>query len=213
MSKKTRRLKKKDEVEFAALDELYLTLAKRIDKVPVGKGKSTAITWAIIAVVLITLASVLFHFKWVGTWLPALIGTPAGVILYMIGWGVVRRTSVGEWEVFQMRENYSFKNRLKKVAFWFALYALIFVPLGQYVPYGLGGALLIILVLSAVAVARRTPQEMLWAKQGVPDPRDLEDAEDNDDYAEAEEVVQEPSAEADKIYYDEQRGGFGGKLK
>jgi hypothetical protein len=211
MAKKTRRLKTKDEAEFNALDELFLMLSRKIDKVPVGGGKKTAITWGIVAVILIAVASVLFHFKWVGTWIPALIGAPSGVILYMIGLGVVKRTDVGEWSLFEMKESYSFKQRLKRIIVWFGLYALVFIPLGKYIPYGLGGAVLIVLVMTALAVARRTPQELLWAKQGIPDPRDLSE-DDEDDYAE-EEAVQETTEEADKIYYDEQRGGFGGKLK
>lgn len=220
MAKKPRRLKKKEEVEFVALDELFLSLSKRLDKIPVGQGKSAAIKWGIIAGLLVAASSVLFYLDsaqvlpWIGTWIPALIGAPAGVILYLIGLGLVTRTNIGKWGVFQMREDYSFKQRLKRIAVWFALYALIFIPLGRFIPYGLGGVILITLVMIALTAVRRTPQEMLWAKQGVPDPRDLADDDEKDDYVEEEESTsQEPSSEADKIYYDEQRGGFGGKLK
>jgi len=219
MANKKRRLKNKQEEDFSALDEMFLTIVKRIDKVPVGEGKRTAIKWGIIASLLIAISSVLFYLNSinmlpVGTWIPAIIGAPAGVLLYMIGFGIMKRTSVGEWGVFQMREELSYKNRLKRIGIWFAGYALIFVPFGKYIPYGIGGAFLIVLVMTALATARRTSQEILWAKQGVPDPRDLEELDEKDDYTEQAELpIQESTTEADKIYYDEQRGGFGGKLK
>jgi hypothetical protein len=220
MAKKPRRLKNKEEEEFVALDELFFTLSNKLDKVPAGQGKSAAIKWGIIAGLLIAASSVLFYLNsvgvlpWVGTWIPALIGAPAGVILYMIGLGLVQRTTIGQWSIFHMRENLSFKQRLKRVAVWFAVYALVFIPLGRFIPYGLGGAILITLIMSALTAVRRTPQEMSWAKQGVPDPRDLADADEQDDYeGEEDSSVQDVPTEADKIYYDEQRGGFGGKLK
>lgn len=214
MAKKTRPVKPKEEEEFIALDELFIALSKQVNKVPVGKGKAAIIQWGIIAFILIAASSVLFYLKVVGTWVPALIGAPAGVILFLIGLGVVKRTTVGEWSIFQMRENYSFKQRLRRIAFWFATYALVFIPFGTYIPYGLGGSILILLVMSALTTARRTPEEILMAKQGIPDPRDLAEIDDKDDYTEEEDV--EPTGspdEADTLYYDKQRGGFGGKLK
>jgi hypothetical protein len=217
MAKKKRQRKKEE--EFVALDELMLSLSKRLDKIPVGKGQATAIKWGIIAAVLIAASSVLFYLgvngtiPWMGSWIPALIGAPAGIILYVIGLGIIQRTKAGEWEIFHMRENYSFKQRLKRIAVWFGVYALIFIPSGKYIPYGLGGAILIVLVMTAITTGRRTPAEILLAKKGLPDPRDLEALDDLDDYAEEEELPMEDTPEADTIYYDEQRGGFGGKLK
>lgn len=220
MAKKKRRLKNKEEEEFVALDELFLALSRRLDKVPVGRGKSSAIRWGSVAVLLIAVSSVLFYLgangtlPWVGSWIPAIIGSPAGLILYVIGLGVVKRTDAGQWDVFQMREDYSFKQRLKRITLWFAIYAIIFIPFGKYIPYGLGGAMLITLVMIALTAGRRTAEEMLLAKQGLPDPRDLEDIDDLDDYANEEEPLSsDVSEEADTVYYDEQRGGFGGKLK
>lgn len=220
MAKKKRRLKSKEEEDFVALDELFLALSRRLDKIPAGKGKSSAIKWGSLAVLLIAISSVLFYLgangilPWVGPWIPAIIGSPAGVILYVIGLGVVKRTDIGRWDVFQMREDYSFKQRLKRIVLWFAAYALVFIPLGKYIPYGLGGAMLITLVMVAVTVGRRTPEEMALAKQGLPDPRDLADVDDLDDYADEDDSpAHEVTQEADTVYYDEQRGGFGGKLK
>lgn len=209
MAKKTRRSKKEEE-EFVALDELFAALSRKIDAIPVGKGKNAAITWGVISLLLIAVSSVLFHFNWVGTWVPALIGAPAGVLLYMIGLGVVKRTQLGEMDMFQMRDAHSFKQRLRRIALWFAIYAITFIPLGRYIPYGLGGAILVLLVMVSLTVGRRTQEELVWAKKGTPDPRDLIDAEE-DAYEDA--ATEEDTVEADKIYYDEQRGGFGGKLK
>lgn len=217
MAKKKRRLKTKEEEEFLVLDELFTTLSNRIDKIPVGKGKKAVITWSIVAVILMAASSVLFHFNWVGTWIPAIIGAPAGLILYLMGLGLVKRTQMGEWSLFNLRETRSFKNRLKLIAIWFAVYVVVFIAVSQFisVPYGVGGAVLITLFMTSLAVARRTSYELELAKQGLPDPRDLQDLEDQDDYAEEveETIIEKDQPDADKIYYDEQRGGFGGKLK
>lgn len=214
MAKNTRSVKAKEEEEFVALDELFLALSKRIEKVPVGKGQAVGIRWGIIAFLLIVASSVLFYLNIAGTWVPALVGAPAGVILYIIGLGVVKRTTVGEWSIFRMRENYSFKQRVRRIVFWFAAYALLFIPFGSFIPYGLGGSILISLVMAALATGRRTPEEIELAKKGIPDPRDLAEVEDKDDYVDEEDSEQPaPPAEADTLYYDKQRGGFGGKLK
>lgn len=215
MMKKARRLKKeadKEQEEFNVLDELFLSLSKRLDKVPVGEGKKAVIKWSVIGVLLIVASSVLFHFAQLGTWIPAIVGAPAGLIFYLIGLGLVTRTTLSEWEIFHMRENYSFKQRMKRLGVGALVYALTFIPLGKYIPYGLGGTLVIVLALVALTVARKTPQELIWAKQGVPDPRDLEDEDDEDNYAEQDEGVQDTTTDADTIYYDNNRGGFGGKL-
>lgn len=215
MAKKNRRLKTKEEEEFNPLDELFSALSRRLDKVPVGKGKQTAIVWGVVAVLLIAASSVMFHFNWLGTWVPALIGAPAGLILYLIGSGLIRRTKIGEWEIFHMRKNYSFRQRMRRIVGWFVVYALVFIPLGRFIPYGVGGAILIVLFMSALETGRRTPQELAWAKEGIPDPRDLEEVDEKDEYADDADnsPVQPEEPQADTLYYDEQRGGFGGKLK
>lgn len=217
MAKNKRKLKSEQKEEFLVIDELLVALTKQIDKVPVGKGKSSAITWGIVAVILMAASSILFHFNWVGTWIPAIIGAPAGLILFMIGLGCVQRTSIKEWSIFNLREEYSSKRRLKMVVIWFAVYAIVSILVNQFilVPYGLGGAVLITLFMTSITFARRTSYELELAKQGLPDPRDLQDLDDQDDYSEDEEdkAQTKEESEADKIYYDEQRGGFGGKLK
>jgi hypothetical protein len=60
MANNKQRRKNKEEEDFVPLDELFLTLSRKIEKVPAGQGKRTAIKWGIIDAVLLVVSSVLF---------------------------------------------------------------------------------------------------------------------------------------------------------
>jgi len=169
-----------------------------------GKAKTLAYGWGAVSLALVTVSSVLYYMQVVGSWVPALIGSPAGVALFLIGYGLVARTRASEWKLFRWRERYSFRQRLKRVGGLFLVCALIFIPLGGYIPYGIGGSILIMLMLTAIATLRRTQQEMELSLQGLPDPRDLN--EETDDYAEPE------TTGTDTVIYDENDGTISGRL-
>lgn len=168
------------------------------------KVKRLAWGWGAVSAALITVSSVLYYMQIVGSWVPALIGSPAGIALFLIGYGAVIRTRIGEWKLFRWRETYSFRRRLRRVGVLFLIYAVIFIPLGGYIPYGIGGSVIILLVLTAIVTLRRTPEEVELSLQGLPDPRDFED--EPDDYAEA------PTTQPDTVIYDENDGTISGRL-
>lgn len=204
--------KQKKPAEDIPLDELFVSYRTRILNLPAGKAKSYVVGGSILSGVLIVASSLLYYFDLLGSWIPALIGSPAGVILFLLGLGVIYRTKVGTWGVWELRQNLSFKQRVRRILLVFGLYLLVFIPFGNFVPYGLGGAILITLCLSSLAFGRRTPEEMLLAQQGIPDPRDILEREPADEYAEEPDYT-EPTPEADTINYDDdRRGGVGGKL-
>lgn len=211
MANKKRAKQQVEEEPFVPLDELFTSIQEKLLGLTPQKAKTLAYTGGVISVVLITISSLMFYFNWLGSWIPALIGSPAGVILYLIGLGLVYRAKIGEWEIFRMRENYSFKQRLRRVLITLAVYAAVMITIGRFIPYGLGGAILIVTVMTAIATCRRTPEETLLLNQGLPDPRDLEEEDEKDNYA--TEVPLEGATEADTIYYDEEHGNIGGKLK
>lgn len=206
--------KQKKEAEPIPFDELFVNYRAKVDGFTSSKAKNLTILGIIVAGVLIAASSVLYSLEILNSWIPALIGAPAGVLLFLIGLGVIYRTKVGEWNIFSMRERLSFRQRVRRILIWLGVYAVVFIPLGSYIPYGVGGAILISLALTCLAVARRSPQEIEWAKNGFPDPRDIAEAEEKDEYVQPTEGALEETieSEADTVYYDEQRGGIGGKL-
>lgn len=194
--------KQKEPEQPILLDELVVSYRERVLKMDSGKVKTFTIGGISLSVVLIVLSSVLYYMNFLGSWVPALVGSPAGVILFLIGLGSVYRTRIGEWGIWNFRTKFSYAQRVRRVLIWFVVYAVVFIPFGSFIPYGLGGAILICLALTAVVAARRSPEEYNLAVQGLPDPRDVAAAEAADDYAE-EPVVADTT---------EDNGTVGGKL-
>jgi hypothetical protein len=206
-------VKKQKEAEQLPLEELYVSFRNRVTNMDHGKATTLAVVGLVLSGLLITASSVLYHYGILGSWLPALIGTPAGIILFLLGLGLVyRNPNISNWPVFQMRENLSFRQRTKRVIIWVVVYLVLFIPLGSFVPYGLGGSLIICLALTAVTTMRRTEEEFNLAQQGIPDPRDIAAAAEKDEYAEVP-LADSEDVEADNLYYDDESGSVGGKLK
>jgi len=202
--------KQKKQAETVPLNDVIEPFRQRVLGMSSQKVKTYTIAGLLVSAALITGASVLYAMDIMGSWVPATIGSPAGVILFLIALGFVYRKEEKDWSFFQMRTRLSFRQRVRRIFIWLAIYAVIFIPLGRYIPYGLGGAILILLVMTCIVFCRRTPTELALAQQGLPDPRDISEEEALDEYANAE--TEEESPDADNVYYDEQRGGVGGKL-
>jgi hypothetical protein len=202
--------KQKKQAETVPLNDVIEPFRQRVIGMSSQKVKTYTIIGLVVSAVLITGASLLYAMNILGSWVPATIGSPAGVILFLLALGFVYRNEEKEWSLFQMRERLSFRQRIRRIFIWLAIYAVIFIPFGRYIPYGLGGAILISLVMACIVFCRRTPTELALAQQGLPDPRDISEEEALDEYANA--TTEEETSEADNVYYDEQRGGVGGKL-
>jgi hypothetical protein len=202
--------KQKKQAETVPLNDVIEPFRQRVIGMSSQKVKTYTIIGLVVSAVLITGASLLYAMNILGSWVPATIGSPAGVILFLLALGFVYRNEEKEWSLFQMRERLSFRQRIRRIFIWLAIYAVIFIPFGRYIPYGLGGAILISLVMTCIVFCRRTPTELALAQQGLPDPRDISEEEALDEYANA--TTEEETSEADNVYYDEQRGGVGGKL-
>lgn len=181
--------KQKEPEQPILLDELVVSYRERVLQMESGKAKTFAYGGIALSVVLISISSALYYFHILGSWVPALIGSPAGILLFLIGLGSLYRTKIGSWGIWRFREKYSYSQRVRRILIWFAIYALIFIPFGPFIPYGVGGAVLICLTLTAVVTARRSPEEYQLAVQGLPDPRDVAAAEAADEYAEQPTVA------------------------
>jgi len=202
---------KKKPQESIPLEDIFISYRKRVNGLSSSKARTYTISGIALSVILIAVSSALFYFHIFGSWIPAFIGAPAGVILFLISLGAIYRTSIGDWGIWQMRERLSFRRRIRRVLIWLVVYLLVFIPLGGYIPYGVGGVVIISLVLTSITFVRRTPEELRLAQEGLPDPRDVAEEEEKDEYADDEGELEETD-EADTVYYDEQRGGVGGKL-
>lgn len=152
-------------------NELFERYEDYVTQLTSAQWKRNVIVGLIVSAVLITAASLPFTF--ISTWVYAIVGSPAGIILFLLGLGAVYRTSMKDWGLFQLRETRSFRNRVRIFSILGVLFLAIFIPTGHYVPYGVGGSILIILVLSAITSLRRTDIEREYVKQGIPDPRDI----------------------------------------
>jgi hypothetical protein len=87
--------KQKKEAEPIPFDELFVNYRNRVDVFTPSKAKNLTILGIIVAGVLIAASSVLYSLAILNSWIPALIGAPAGIILFLIGLGVIYRTKVG----------------------------------------------------------------------------------------------------------------------
>lgn len=167
------RKEKKAPEEPLNAEELFVRYSNYVNGLDSARWRNLVIIGLVVSAVLITAASIQLDF--ISRWVNTAVGTPGGIILFLISLGLVYRTSLKELGLFRLRETRSFLSRIKIIALWFVLFLLVFIPLGAVVPYGVGGAVLIMLVLAALTTARRTPIELEYVKQGIPDPRDLSD--------------------------------------
>jgi len=174
-------------------DELFERFRNFVNGLSSSAWKARAVGAGVISVLLIAASSFLFVFTG-NQWIATAVGSPAGFLIFLLGLGIVYRSG-SEWGITKIRENRSFRSRLKIVATLFIIFALVFIPLGNYIPYGLGGTILIVITLSALTIARRTPYELALVAQGVPDPRDLGDADDDEELVVRTEPIVDPTQE------------------
>lgn len=176
------RTTKKQSEEPISLDEMFSRFRLYATTLTSSQWKARVTIASIISVLTIAASSVLYYFD-VSQWICAFVGFPAGILLFFIGLGLIYR-NWSDAPFFQNRYNRSFRSRLKIIIFAAAIFAAILIPSGTYIPYGIGGTLLIIFILSSVTFARRTEQEVQLMKEGLPDPRDLSDDTDEDEMPE-----------------------------
>lgn len=142
--------------------------------------KSKFILGTILVVALSTVASLpLINASWY-VYVQTLIGFPAGIILFLMLLGLKENTKMGEWKMFEYKANKSALQRIRGMLIAVALIALILIFAGQYIPYGVGGTLIVAGALTIYNILRRTPEEIALAKKGITDPRDMKVDEEGD---------------------------------
>lgn len=137
------------------------------------------IAWGLVAVVLIVVASIPLPDAF--TWVSGIAGAPAGAILFLGILALIQLTNLKDLPLAKIREEKSPRQRMPiALGIIFAAFVLLLL-IAPYIPFGVGGVTIVVAALSAFNIARRTPQELDWARQGIPDPREFIIEDDNTD--------------------------------
>lgn len=134
----------------------------------------------VVATVLVVVAELLP----VGDYLKAAVGVPASVLLFLIGLGAAHKQHLDRGTP-TMKERYSHKQRLSRAGAGLVGLLIVSILSSNYIPYALGGVILLTGVFGLINLVRMTPLEQEMAREGVVDPRDRAVQQD----AEPEEVI------------------------
>ena len=167
---------KEQTVNVWSVESLTQRLYDFVDSLSDAKRKSYGIAWLVIAVVLMVVASIPLDASL--RWVSVLVGWPAGVILFCLGLSLVHTSSLKDTELFRYKERVPPKKRVPAVILGLIVVAVILITTSAFIPLGVGGTLMIFAALTAYNVIRRTKEEILLASQGLPDPRELPEEEE-----------------------------------
>lgn len=166
--------KKTDDKPFEGFSYMYDRYVRWVTTITSGKRRSLFIVGLLIIAVLTTLGSLkLVDADW-WVWVQTIVAFPAGIILFAILVGFEKTTTVGDWEISKFKEKYSHIQRIRNLAITFAIVAAALIIFGHYLPYGLGGAIMVAALLIGYNALRRTPNEVALATKGIIDPRDIQ---------------------------------------
>lgn len=138
-----------------------------------GQRRNYLIGWSFVSVALIVGASLPLGADL--RWVSALVGSPAGVIVFLILAAIVNSTNLRNFKLFSFRQDNPPKRRVSIVAFVLVIVAVTLIASSSFLPVGIGGTLVIVAALTSYNVIRRTQEEILLAQQGLPDPREMDE--------------------------------------
>lgn len=121
------------------------------------------------AIVLLTIATLI---PFGGQWVQTIVAFPASLLFFVIALGLAHKQHL-KTGALTVRERYSPSKRRKLGAILavIALSASMFIA--QYLPYAVGGMLLLLALAGIVNFIRTTPEEEKMEEAGAIDPRDL----------------------------------------
>jgi hypothetical protein len=168
-----------NEPEASGAESMINRFYSFVDELDQKKRVTYGISWCLVAVVLIVAASIPLPegLKWVA----GVAGAPAGVIIFLLILAFIRTTGLRNLPAAKIREEKTPRRRLTVALSIVGVVALLLILTSAYIPFGVGGVAIVVAALSAFNIARRTPQEIAWARQGIPDPRELGDFDNDDD--------------------------------
>jgi hypothetical protein len=176
-------------------EALTVRLRNFVDSLEPSKRKTYWFIWLAIAAVLIVASSLPLPDNL--NFIRPVVGTPAGLIVFALGLSIVYGTKIGEWNLFNYKEEVIPKKRVTPVLIGLTIVAALLIVAGSWMPVGVGGSIMVAAALTAYNIIRRTPYEIELAMKGIPDPREyeLEEEEEQEYYSEEEDVVYDDEEE------------------
>lgn len=161
---------------FQALtDRLYAF----VDSLNSSKRKTYGFTWLAIAIVLAVVASLPLPGSL--RWVSAIVGWPSGVILFALTLAVIHGTSLKDTSLFHYKDRVPPRRRVPVVIIGLILVAVLLIATSSFIPTGVGGTIIIYAALSAYNIIRRTREELALAAQGLPDPREIPEDDEEEE--------------------------------
>lgn len=166
--------------ELGGFASMYDRYVNYVTSLSASQRKSKLILSIVVIVVLVGISSVLsfiplFTSEW-GTWVQTIIAFPAGILAFAIFIGIQKTTKMSSWKISSFKETYSHRQRIKRVSVSLVVVVAVLIvsrDFTELIPYGLGGALMTAVILTCYNLLRRTPEELVFASQGIIDPRDI----------------------------------------
>lgn len=170
------------------LERFYLW----VDKTPAPKLKTLTFTvlGAMFAV------SVLFAFLPLNTlfrYISAIIGLPFGIIAAFTIVGLLHARNKAKAKedssYIPPRLRYSPAQRRRSAIIWGVVVLIASIAGNQFVPYITGGIIVTALLLVGYNFIRRTPEEIARDNDGLPDPRDIVEGDEDNELVPEDEIT------------------------
>lgn len=144
------------------------------------------------------------------SWVTAIAGAPAGVIVFLLGLSVIYYGDNDQNKIFQYKNKVPQQKRLLPAFVGSIIAVTILITSSTWLPKGVGGVMMIVIVLSAANFIRRTPYEIELTMKGLPDMRGVTEDEDleydEDEYEYYEEYYEDDYEYDDVEYYEDNEG-------
>lgn len=171
-------------VPIGVIDPFLERFYSWVDKTPVSKIKT--LTFSVVAAVVVV--SVLFAFLPLNTlfrYISAIIGLPFGIIVAftIVGLLHVRNKAKAKEDANYVpsRLRHSPTQRRRSAMIWGVVVLIASIAGNQFVPYITGGVIVTALLLVGYNFIRRTPEEIARDNEGLPDPRDIVENDEDDE--------------------------------
>lgn len=167
-------IQKKQQTNPWGFESLLNRFNDFVDSLNSSKRQIYGIGWFAIAAVLVTVASLPLGdgLRWVS----AIVGSPAGVIIFLLTIGIIHSTRLNDMSFFRIKENIPPRRRVPRVVVGLIIVAGLLIAGGESIPIGIGGSIVVAISLGAYNIIRRSKEELALAAQGLPDPREIEES-------------------------------------
>lgn len=178
--------KGKQSTKEPAVDYYQLMISRYhsyLDSRTSTQKRTALVIWSVIALVLLAASVIPIPEEF--RVLSALVGTPAGVIIWFILAGLFRETKLSESWLANLKASFSPARRARGVYIGVALFVIIIIFTSSWIPYGIGGIVAVILAMFCFYFLAKTDEEKKLDEYGLPDPRDYaefyEELEDDEE--------------------------------